>query len=94
MPGAALVASAILDGDGALQVAAIAGGVLLALVGAALALAARIKRVATREIPRNAFGLCSGMPGHRPAGQALTPWLADLIDNAAGPFRTAPMTIR
>lgn len=40
---------------------------------------------AVRAIQRNAFGMCSGMPPHQNAGQpALTPWMADLIDQISG----------
>jgi len=84
LPGAALVVLAIRGGHGALEAAAIIGGVLLALTGAGLAVAVRLTRMATGAISRNGFGLCSGMPGHRSKHQPLTPWLADLIDEAAG----------
>jgi Patatin-like phospholipase len=84
LPGVALVVLAVRDGSGALQIAASIAGGMLAIIGTGLALTLRLKRIATKEIPANAFGLCSGMPGHRSKHQALTQWLAELIDRAAG----------
>lgn len=83
-PGLALVALAIVSGEGGLRVAAIAAGAILAVAGAAVAVGLALKRVVTRELPRNRFGMCSGMPGHDSEHPALTPWLADLVDRAAG----------
>jgi len=84
LPGAALVYLAIRDGRGALEIAAIAGGIVIACGGAVLTVAARAAWIATRHVASNKLGLCSGMPGHRSKHLALTPWLADLIDGAAG----------
>ena len=83
LPGAALVVLAVLEGDGALQIAAVLGGLLLALAGGAVGLALRLVKVATGALGGNGFGLCSGMPGHGARDQALTPWLGELIDRAA-----------
>ncbi|HEX5620745.1 MAG TPA: hypothetical protein VFX51_20155 [Solirubrobacteraceae bacterium] len=90
--GIALVVLAVRDGSGVLQVAAIVAGVLLAVVGAAVAIALRLKRVVPRRLGGNKFGLCSGMPGHRSKDPALTPWLADLIDEAATGEKPGPDT--
>lgn len=43
-----------------------------------------ILRSATRNIPANRFGLCSGMPGSKATRPALTPWLTDTIEILAG----------
>jgi Patatin-like phospholipase len=83
-PGVALILIAVLDGGGLLEWLAIVAGLVLALAGAVIAVAVRAARVATRQVPSNGFGLCSGMPAPRATRVALTPWLTDLIDTAAG----------
>ncbi|HSN87095.1 MAG TPA: hypothetical protein VL025_10075, partial [Thermoanaerobaculia bacterium] len=48
---------------------------------------------AIRAIQRNAFGMCSGMPAHQASSvPALTPWMADLLDEIAGKTGGAPLT--
>jgi predicted acylesterase/phospholipase RssA len=81
-PGAAVLWLALRDGSGALEIVAAVAGCLLLLLGAMSALAARVGRKAMRAIPANGFGLCSGMADRRKP-EALTPWLAELIDRAA-----------
>lgn len=81
-PGIALTALAIVAGSGAVGVAAGAAGVLLASIGLAGAVVARLAFGLPRALARNGFGLCSGLPtAGRPA---LTTWLADLLDDLAG----------
>ncbi len=81
-PGLGLALLAIVVGAGLLAVAAVAAGVVLALVGLVLALGIRLVVGAPGALVRNGYGLCSGLgDGDRPA---LTPWLADLLDDLAG----------
>lgn len=48
---------------------------------------------AVRAVQRNAFGMCSGMPTHQSMrNPALTPWMADLLDEIAGKTGGAPLT--
>jgi predicted acylesterase/phospholipase RssA len=91
-PGIALVVLAVWTGSGALAVCAIVAGVVLALLGLAIAFVLRLAVGLPRAVGRNLFGLCSG---NSPAGAstpALTPWLADLIDDLAGKEGGAPLT--
>ena len=66
-------------------------GVVLALLGLAIALGLRLAIGLPRAVARNDLGLCTGMPsgGSR---AALTPWLADLLDDLAGKDDGAPLT--
>jgi predicted acylesterase/phospholipase RssA len=84
LPGIALVVLAALSGDGALRWAALAAGVLLALIGAVAGLAFAVVRRATRAIPDNLYGMCSGNAPEGSKKPALTPWLTDLIERCAG----------
>lgn len=60
--------------------------------GLIVALAAFV-RSALRAIQENAFGMCSGMPPYRKEGPpALTPWMADRLDEYAGKTGGAPLT--
>jgi predicted acylesterase/phospholipase RssA len=87
-PGVAVAALAALDGS----VAGLAGGAVLALLGATLALVAGVLRGLARAVPENGFGLCSGA-GEARGRPALTPWLADLLDDLAGrPAGGSPLT--
>jgi len=73
------------------------------LVGLALALAAfwlgrrvgagyTLFQVATKSVPENAYGMCSGM-GDSGTGESLTPWLHQTINSLAGFSATdAPLT--
>jgi predicted acylesterase/phospholipase RssA len=50
-------------------------------------------RSALRAIQGNAFGMCSGMPPYRNTKDpALTPWMADQLDEIAGKAGGAPLT--
>ena len=47
----------------------------------------------TRLLPENGYGFCSGAAGKPGGPAALTPWLADLLDDLAGrPKGAAPLT--
>jgi predicted acylesterase/phospholipase RssA len=92
VPGLAVVAAGILaDGSALLRVAAVLAGALLALLGAVLVLLAWLTTRAPAAVTRNYFGLCTGMPSE-PGRPALTPWLADLIDDLAGKDDGTPLT--
>jgi hypothetical protein len=91
LPGLALVVLAAWTGTGVLAVCAVVAGVVLALLGLALALGLRLAVGLPRALGRNGFGMCSGMsPDGAPP--ALTPWLADLIDDLAGKDSERPLT--
>ena len=84
-PGVLLIVAAALWGVGLARGLAIVAGLLLAAIGAAACVALSLTRTALRELPKNAFGLCSGASA-RGYGDlpALTPWLTDLLDRIAG----------
>jgi hypothetical protein len=96
LPGLALAAVLIWQGGEPLVVVAAAvAAALLVAAGAAGALLGRVVREAQTAIPANRFGLCTGMPGADGGRPALTPWLADLVDDLAfgeGRERTGPLT--
>jgi len=59
--------------------------VLTAMVGALLVAAAAFVTIALRQIPRNLFGLSTGMPGASTTkAMALTPWLTTYLNDLAG----------
>ena len=91
-PGLALVVLAIVSGSGALAVAAVLAGIVLAVLGLILALGAQLAVGLPRALGRNDFGLCSGLPSGDGGAPALTPWLADLIDDLAGTDDGGPLT--
>jgi predicted acylesterase/phospholipase RssA len=68
-------------------------GLAFLLVGIVLAVVWQMGREARSEIPDNGFGLCSGAPGARPEGPALTDWLGERINGYAGlPVDGEPLT--
>jgi len=83
-PGVVLAVLAAVDGGGLLRWWGIAAGVLLALGALLVGLPAFLAWRATRLLPENGYGFCSGAPAGPGAPEALTPWLADLIDRLAG----------
>lgn len=86
-PGIVLGALASQSGT-ASAIVGTALGAIVGLVGAGLGLLAGIVSAA-RAIPGNLYGLCSGNGG----SDALTPWLADTIDDLAGrPTAGPPLT--
>jgi predicted acylesterase/phospholipase RssA len=91
-PGIALVVLSVWTGSGALAVCAALAGMLLALLGLALALGLRLGVGLPRAIVRNDLGLCSGLPAEGGTQPALTPWLADLVDDLAGKEDGTPLT--
>ena len=91
-PGIALAVLAAWTGSGALAVCAVVGGIVLALLGLGIALGLRLVVGLPRAVGRNDFGLCSGLSPEGSATQALTPWLADLIDDLAAKDDAGPLT--
>ena len=91
-PGVALVVLSAWTGSGALQVCAIVAGVLLAIFGLVLAFGLRLGIGLHRALGRNLFGLCTGNSPEDASLPALTPWLADLIDELAGKDGGDPLT--
>jgi predicted acylesterase/phospholipase RssA len=92
VPGIALIVVAISTGSGVLAVCAVIAGIVLALLGLAIALGLRLVVGLPRALGRNDFGLCSGLSSVGSATQALTPWLADLVDDLAAKDRDGPLT--
>src|SRR6476659_2459984 len=90
VPGVALAVLAAWTGSGALAVAALVAGVVLAALGLAVAVGLTLLLGLPRAVARNDLGLCTGMPSD--GGPALTPWLADLLDDLAGKDDGAPLT--
>ncbi len=64
-------------------IAGVAAALLFAL-GIAAALGFGLYRSASKALVANGFGLCSGMHEGKGTDQALTPWLAGLLDDLAG----------
>ena len=85
VPGMVLLAAA--GASGPAWVATVVGvlGALLVLVGLLAGTVWVLGRVLLRDVPGNLYGMCSGMEGEGFGGSpALTPWLTDLLDRAAG----------
>ena len=63
-----------------------AGGVMLGLLGAIFASGSHLLRIATRNLPKNHFGLCTGRkdPEAPSSSEALTDWLSARINELAG----------
>ena len=82
LPGLALVIVGVLSGEAVGWLLALAG-VLLALIGCAVAVGLRLFQKLTGDVPRNLFGICRGLgqDGDRPG---FTDWLGDAIDDLAG----------
>jgi predicted acylesterase/phospholipase RssA len=91
-PGVALAVLAVWTGSGALAVCAALAGIVLALVGLALALGLQVGVGLPRALGRNQFGLCSGLSPEGGATPALTPWLAALVDDLAAKDGDGPLT--
>lgn len=88
VPGIVLIVWGIVAGGQSVPIALI-GGLVLALLGGAVGLAIAVWRTVTVEVPANLLGLCSGRGG-TPASPALTDWLHDYLQRAAG--QTTPVT--
>ncbi len=73
----------------ALGLIAILFGVAVLVAGVALAVAAGVKHTLLVEMPRNNFGLCSGLGGTA-RNPALTTWLHEYLQGMSG--QSAPVT--
>lgn len=62
-------------------------GITLSIVGALVGVVVGIYRSVTHAIAANGFGLCSGMGDESAPVPPLTSWLAETIDELAGPMR-------
>lgn len=94
LPGVALLVLTLVgDGGAALTAAGALGGLALALAGVAGSVVVWLARRVSRALPERRYGMCSGMPEGDTGREALTPWLADLVDRLAGrPETGAPLT--
>ncbi len=92
LPGVALLALVAPKLGVALAVLTVVCGALLAVIGAYAGLGTSLV-LRARGITDNYFGLCTGSeePGSSNA-PALTHWLADLLDRAAGKSDNQPLT--
>jgi predicted acylesterase/phospholipase RssA len=90
LPGAALVILGAASGGwkGWLLVAA---GIVLLLIGWVAAMALRLVRKLTVDVPENLFGICRGR-GRDDDHPGFTDWLSDRIDDIAGlPAESRPL---
>jgi hypothetical protein len=84
VPAVALAASAIIAG-GVHLIIGILASLILAVLGLLAALAYAFVLQATRAIPNNHYGLCSGYAPYDPdQPQALTTWMTRYINTLAG----------
>lgn len=81
LPGHAVVVLGVLAG-GATGIGLALCGLILGVVGIALAIALRLVRQFGRDVPENLFGICRGLG--TPDSPALTDWLSSRIDDLAG----------
>lgn len=81
LPGLALLVWAFVAG-GAAGIGLALCGILLAAVGFAAAVAVRLARQLSMDVPANLFGICRGLG--TPQAPALTDWLSEKIDAIAG----------
>jgi len=83
--GGTLIATAAVRGHGVTGWLLAAAGLVLATVGAAAAEAVAAVQSALHTIPKNGFGLCSGLPPVEGEGpSALTPWLFEELQSICG----------
>ncbi len=91
LPGLILAVLTIQSASGMLLVWSLVSAILLILAGFAFAIVIAAVSLATKTIPRNFYGLCSGMSF--PSEAALTPWLTNFLDQLAGiKGRDKPLT--
>jgi predicted acylesterase/phospholipase RssA len=89
-PGIAFIALAVWLAAGIGLALAVTAGAIVAAFGGLIGISFALYRDLF-NVPANSFGLCSGFGGPNPP--ALTPWLADLLDNLAGRPQTGePLT--
>ncbi len=66
--------------------------VIAAVLAIPLAMVARLGWILLRVLPRQGFGICSGLEQGDAGSRALTSWLADELDRIAG-LKEGPLTI-
>lgn len=95
--GLSLIVAALSYAQGVLLALCLVAGVILLVLGTLIALVLALLDQVRDCLPRNFFGLCSGMPepatptANPPSGTAapppLTPWLTEYLDQLAGLHR-------
>ncbi|MGD9659367.1 MAG: hypothetical protein AB7U61_17295 [Methylocystis sp.] len=81
---AGIVALILMSTGGCGPLAALLSGLVIGLVGVAVALIWRIFYALTKELPANDYGLCPGLTQPGGDGEGFTDWLARLIEETAG----------
>ncbi|WP_006246679.1 patatin-like phospholipase family protein [Mycolicibacterium tusciae] len=93
---AILLARAIADRSGGGTVVAavlLLVGLIVFLLGTLAAVLASVVMRLSRDVPKNGYGMCSGMSGPGSSHPPLTEWLADKFDQIAGkPAADGPLT--
>jgi predicted acylesterase/phospholipase RssA len=85
LPGILLLVLALALASGWGLAIALVAALLVLVIGAALGLLVGILRTATRALPGNYFGLCTGMAEPETVQpQPLTIWLGELLERLAG----------
>lgn len=82
LPGLAIVVAGALSvpPQGALLIVC---GVVIAILGVAIAVGLRLFRIVTHNVPQNLFGICTGYD-ENDADHSLTGWLSDRLNEIAG----------
>jgi hypothetical protein len=83
LPGAAVVGVGV-AASGWTRVVLAVSGVVLLLLGLAVAVLLRVWRKLTVDVPDNLFGICRGIKVGSSPTPGFTDWLADRIDDIAG----------
>jgi predicted acylesterase/phospholipase RssA len=89
--GLLIIVAALIFGGGAGFVGL---GLLAAVIGAVIAIIVRLIQAIRIDLPKNDFGICTGIRQAGFSREAFTDWLARLIDEAAGrkSGQDAPLT--
>lgn len=82
--GLVLLVAVLATSSGTALIAGSIASVILLLSGSAIGVLAAIARDVLVKVSGNGFGMCSGMPNGRSNAAALTPWLHEQIQTAAG----------
>lgn len=90
VPG--IVALILMSSRGCGPLAALFIGVVIGLIGVAVALIWRTYRALAVALPANDYGLCPGLAQPGGTGEGFTDWLARLIEETAGPTGGTPLT--
>jgi len=90
--GPGIVALIFMSSSDCGPLAALLIGVVIGLVGVALALIWGTYRALAVELPANDYGLCPGLAQPGGKGEGFTDWLARLIEETAGRSSGPPLT--